>query len=321
MTEATGVHDHPRLKLGVRPGDPTRPALKLRSFVRQLPEHPIGVDDLGGVTFALDHNDAYGTCVPTAVDNYRRMVTQILTGSRQDATWAEVVAWYRTQNPGFDPTLPEGDPRQEDGGMVVQRFLEHLVREGVILGFAKVDPDDEEEVKAALYLFLGVLNGLDLQVAQQAQTDVGCWDYVSSGPGAAAWGGHATLSGAYSPSERAAEANITWAKRVEMTLGFLRRRRSEAYVLIFPEHARHPEFRAGFDLEKYAEAFTNITGRPFPELPPTPEPPTPGGGGDDLPFLDTNPRVARRVDQEAAGHGQTRAERVMEILRHHYRVR
>ncbi len=315
MTEATGVHEHRQLKLGVRPGDPARPALKLRSFVRQLPEHPIGVDDLDGVAFALDRNDEFGTCVPTAVDNYRRMVTQILTGTRVDTAWAEVVTWYRTQNPGFDPSLPEGDPRQEDGGMVVQRLLEHLVRVGGILGFARVDPADEEEVKAALYLFLGVLNGLDLQVAQQEQTDLGRWDYVGSGPGAATWGGHATLSGAYSPSEWSAETNITWAKKVEMTGSFLRRRRSEAYVLIFPEHAQHPEFRSGFDLSEFARAFTDITGRPFPVVPPAP---TDGGGA---PFLDADPRVASRVDQEAAEAGQTRTWRVMDILRRHYHLR
>jgi hypothetical protein len=314
VSDAVGVHDHPQQKLGLRPGDPERPALRLRDFVRQVPDHPIGVDDLNGVVFALDHNDSYGTCVPTGADNLRRLVTQVLTGSRVDATWDEVCAWYRSQNPGFDPTLPEGDPRQEDGGMVIQEFLEYLTREGVILGFAKVDPTDEEEVKAALYLFLGVLNGLDLHVAQQAQTRAGQWDYVAGSPG---WGGHCTLSGAYSPSDRSAEANITWAQRVEMTTAFLRHQRSEVWVAIFRAHAEHPEFRAGFDLAKYAQAFTDITGRPFPEVTPAPGP-TPGDGAS---FLDEDPRVATRVDHEAAAGGQTRVERVMEILLHHYHLR
>lgn len=220
----------------------------------QLPEHPIAVDNTASVSWDLGHNDRYGTCVPTSVANLIRVVSRRLTGDQRNTSWDELMRWYRTQNPGFDPDLSWNDPRQDDDGMVIQDLLAWLAREGIILGFARLDPDDPEQVKASEWLFLGTVQGLDLQEAQQWQS---VWDYEASGE----WGGHAVMVPRYEPN---GETCVTWGYTMLMTPRFLDRQRSEAWVILTRDHVQHPGFREGFDLPRFAAAYEAITGRQFP---------------------------------------------------------
>jgi hypothetical protein len=259
-----------------------KPTLQLADFLKVVPDHPIEVDNTqaigGDVAFGLDHNDAFGVCVPTGLDNLRRMVTRLLTGTQVDATWDDIKAWYRSQNPEFDENDPGGPG---DQGMVIQDFLAWAVKQGLILGFAKVDPRNDDEVRAAIYLFLGLHCGAVLQQAQQQQTDEGQWDYEAGSPD---WGGHCFITVAYEPGPPSDSYLagglidvITWQERVKTTRAWRQMRLGEAYVVLLPEHVQHPGFRYGFDLPKFAAAFTQITGRPFPNVTP-PEPPPHSGG-------------------------------------------
>lgn len=275
FTPAVGVHEHPDYKLGRAPKIPERAKLEFGNFLRAgaIPEHPLSVDDLTDVQFGLDMNDQYGDCVPTGFDNFRRMVTKLLTGTQVNANQDDIFRWYRTQNPNFDPAKYR---EQDDQGMVIQYFLEELVKEGVILGFAAVDTKNSAEMQAALYLFLGLVIGVDLEVAQQGQTDHGFWDYSAS----AEWGGHCVMVGAYTG---ASDECITWAERVRMTSKFIANQVDEAWAVILPEHVARPDFRAGFDLQKFAWAYESITGSSFPvEIAPVivPDPPTPAPNPD-----------------------------------------
>lgn len=265
---AKGIHDHPNFKTGACPPVPGRVKLLARNFlkVKELPTVPVSLDDLGGVEFALDKNDTFGVCVPTGFDNLRRLVTQLLTGSRIDASWDDIVAWYRSQDPDFDPNHYK---EATDQGMVIQYFLEWLVKQGLILGFAAVDWTNEEELQAALYVFLGLMIGVNLKASQQGQTTQGFWDTV---PGSPEWGGHCVLMGAYEPGGYDV---VSWKLRVRMTETFRKNQVTECWVVILPDHIAHPNFRNEFDLEKFSEAYTEITGRDFPvqvNQPPVPDP-------------------------------------------------
>jgi hypothetical protein len=251
-----------------------KPTLRLADFLRAVPAHPITVDNTtspaGDVVFGLDHNDQFGVCVPTGLDNLRRLVTKLLTGTQVDASWDDVQAWYRTQNPDFDERDPGGPG---DQGMVIQDFLAWAVKQGLILGFAEVDAKDDEQVQAAIYLFLGLHCGAMLQLAQNAQTDTGRWDYD---PDSGRWGGHCIVAPAYEAG--ALVDVITWRERVATTRAWRQNQLDEAYVVLLPEHVAHPGFRAGFDLPAFAAAFTQLTGRPFPSVPPAPPGPPPHPG-------------------------------------------
>ena len=75
---------------------------------------------------------------------------------------------------------------------------------------------------------------------------------------------------------------ISWGDIYEMTQTFVQHRVSEAYVIITKAHVARPDFREGFDLAKFGDAFTQMTGRPFPVVvppdpgPTPPQPPAPG---------------------------------------------
>lgn len=275
MTEPGGIHFHPERKGGLRPNDPFKPRLLLRSTgaVRQVPEHPLAADLFGGVRLVMDLNNVAGTCVPTGFDHFRRMATQLLTGTAVEAAEHDIVTWYRTQNPQFDPggTADDVGPgSQADQGMIIQDFLAWLTRHGLILGFAAISVGDDEMLKAAAYLAMGPINGLTLTEAQVGgQFDAGTWDEA----GGAVVGGHCVPTGAYTAADQAEEDAASWQRRVHMTAAFLDRRRDEAWAVILNEHVTHPGFRAGFDLAQFAQAFEGITGRPFPvTIPPGPAP-------------------------------------------------
>ncbi len=263
MTEAIGIHDHPKVKLGLRPAV-DKPALRFADHLAVVPAHPIA-DPAPAYNWPIDDNDKWGDCVVAGADHALEAIYRQLTGSYANWTDAQILAYYRTQNPGFDPSTGAND-----NGMVIQIFLEYLVKTGVLLAFAKVDPHNEEEMKAATYLGLAVVTGETLTVAQQNQT---IWDYVAGSP---TWGGHCTTTIAYDGSPDYEDC-VTWGEVVPQTQAFVQQQVSEAWFVLTQAHVDNPSFRAGFDLAGFALAYTEITGSPFPVVvpPPAPVPPAP----------------------------------------------
>lgn len=261
MTEATGVHAHPTKKLGRRPPS-NKPALHLADFVRNLPAHPLIDAGPTGVSWPMDHNDQWGDCVVAGADHALQAICALLGVQRSNWSDQQILDYYRTQNPTFDPATGAGDD-----GMDVQTFLAYLVKQGVILGFAKIDQSDPDVIQAAIYLGLAIVTGENLQVAQQDQAT---WDYVSGSPD---WGGHCTCWVSYGNGDF---GTVTWGDELDMTLGFVQHRVEEAWFVITQAHVDHPGFRDAFDLAGYAQAFQEITGRPFPvHVEPSPTPPAP----------------------------------------------
>lgn len=263
--------------LGRRPHDPDRPTLKLARYLAgQVPKHPVYADYLAQVNdWGLYGNDLYGDCGPVAVANQRKQVSLYLAGSEQSPTQDDVFALYRTQNPDFDPATGQGD-----NGVVLADMLSALLEVGIggvkPLAYAAVDVTNPDEVRAAIALFGSVLLGVDLDVAQQAQTDAGGpWDYVRR---SSEWGGHAIMSGAYTSdtSKGATDLSVvSWGERIGVTDEFCARQLQEAWVLLWPEVLGTAEFEQGIDLSALAADYEQLTGRSFPALEPTPEPPAP----------------------------------------------
>jgi hypothetical protein len=276
--------------LGKRPPS-NKPALMLADFLSGVvPAVPQAADNFAGVpSWELGHNDEYGTCGPTSVANNRRLVSYGLTGTMDAPTWPEIADLYRRSgNPGFNPNLPGGDPKQDDNGVDMQTMLGELLKNGIggrkPLAFAKIAAGDMTTLDAAVALFGGTLLGLTLDTAQQSQTDIGTWTHVSS----PVWGGHAVASGRYvDPAGTASDrtAVITWAEIIDMDRGFVTSQMDEDWVVLWPEHLGSKEFCAGVNIGALASAYQSLTGRSFPVIPvppiPTPVPiPVPGPGGD-----------------------------------------
>lgn len=267
----------PRFKTGRRPPK-NAPALLLQDILTGvIPAHPATADHFAKLAFGLYGNDKFGVCGPTSVANLVRLITGGLLGAEITPSQEDVYDLYRRSgNPNFNPVTGE-----DDNGVDMQTMLEALLAGGIGDGkggkvkpvaFAKVNVTDDAELEAAVSIFGGVLWGVNLETAQQAQTNAipPEWDYHRSG----VWGGHAVLNGAYESGQL--EDVISWATRVETTETFRSHQLEEAWVVVFEWHLDNPAFQAGVDLVALSAAYEALTGRVLPIPAPTPVPgPTP----------------------------------------------
>jgi hypothetical protein len=272
--------------LGRRPTDPHRLARTIHlPLTGAVPDHPLVTDHLAQVPlWNGETNFQWGTCGPVSVANSAIMTWKYLLGATISVPDADIFDLYRRSgNPTFNPATGAGDD-----GVDMTVMLAELVRGGLWithtggarelvkpLCFAMHQPGIET-VHAVTSIFGGDIFGLDLDVAQQTQTNAGVWDYV---PGSAAWGGHAVFAGAYTSDatpHHVDESLISWLERVGTTDVFLNHQLPEAYIIVWPALWDHPAFQAGVDRAALAAAFTDCTGRPFPlPVPPPPPGPTP----------------------------------------------
>ena len=258
------------LKYGRR--DPKRsPSLKLAGFIRAVPDHPLSEDYLANLSnWQMLGNNKYGDCAWVAWANSRRFLSYLLGGKEDYPTLKQVLDGYKTQNPGF--------PTQDDG-TDVQTMLEYLNKTGgpdgvKLVAFASVDTSNLEEVKAALYIFGGLLLGIEVQVEnQQDFADGKPWDYHADGQ---VEGGHAVLAGGYLGKSEDDVRIITWGAETGLTDRFWKNLvncpSGECWCLIWPEYIGTKQFAEGIDLPALKAAYQDITGRPFPVVDQNPGP-------------------------------------------------
>jgi len=250
------------MKLGLLPPTPDRPALKVSDFLTGIiPKVPEKIDYMEGLKFPIFGNNSYGVCGPVSVAHDRICTTSKISGVVTSPSQEDIWQLYRhSGNTNFDPNLPSDHPRQEDNGVNMQTMLTALNKFGIgarrCMAFARVDAKDIEELKISIAVFGCVLFGVDLQVAQQDQTDNGVWTYSPSKN----WGGHAVAGMAYANGIDIA----TWGKRVKMSDGFIKNQSSEAWVVIFPEHFSEKTFMEGVDFKILKGGYEKLTGRRFP---------------------------------------------------------
>ncbi len=262
-------------KYGRRPPK-NAPALMLRDVLTGVvPVHPAITDYLSQITgWKMLKNDTYGDCVAVAMGNIRKVITTHLGEKTYDPDDADVLAFYKTQNPNFP---------NDDNGMDEQTALEEMLAHGdryydgvKPLAFAKVDVSNVQELDAAVSIFGPSMLGIMVTYANEDQFDAGKpWDYVSSSSQA---GGHATVEGGYNETAKTGLME-TWAEVVSYTDRFRQNQLEEFWVIIWPEHLGTKAFQEGVDQVALATAYKALTGRPFPVEPaptPTPDPvPTP----------------------------------------------
>jgi hypothetical protein len=286
MGSGDRMPDRAGFALGKREPLPERRALMLSDVLTGVtPAVPTAVDHFAAVPgWELGANDRFGTCGPTSVANLIRLVSLALTGTMTTVTLDDVFDLYRRSGTrGFDPTLSDGDPRQDDNGVYLHVMLEQLLADGIggrkPVAFAKIAAGDTDTLNTAIAIFGGVILGLDLKVAQQRQ-DV--WD---NDPTSGDWGGHAVVAGLYRDPEGTSEdrtAVVTWADVQDMTRRFVDVQEDEAWVVIWPEHLGSAAFLEGVDQQALADAYRELTGDPFP-VPVSPAPPAPVPGSGPVP--------------------------------------
>jgi hypothetical protein len=281
-------------KLGRKKADPARLRRVLTlELTGVLPVVPLTSDHLSLVVrWLLGANDRFGTCGPTSVANFVKMVWKYCLGENISVSDDAVFDLYRRSgNPNFDPNAePDADGNvPNDEGVDMTVMLDALAKGGIEIThedgtkevvkpicYAKVGLDIKTR-KAITSIFGGALWGVDLEIAQQSQ-DI--WDYVATPQ----WGGHAVMGASYLNPAGAHEEDedlISWATRIGSTDAFTAVQLSEAYVVVFRPTWDHPAFQVGIDQIALAAAYKSCTGRDFPV--PVVPPPIPGPGPDPKP--------------------------------------
>jgi hypothetical protein len=290
-------------QLGLRPPS-NKPALMLApALTGAVPAHPQGADHYSRVSnWFLGSNDRFGTCGPTSIANYLRVVFKYLLGEDVTVTDQAIFDLYRRSgNPRFNPATGA-----DDNGVDMQTMLEAFAKGGiqVVRGngttemvkpvcFAKAPATNLDDIRAVISIFGGILFGLDLETAQDAQTDQRppIWDYRKS----PSWGGHAVVGVGYTSAPAGVDIrDVSWAKVVGTTDMFVTRQTGEAWVAVLQQHLDHPAFQEGVDLSALAADYTALTGRPFPVAPtPSPVPmPTPSVDPDRQLLINLGPWMA-----------------------------
>jgi hypothetical protein len=277
MTPAPRHVEHqlvPGQRLGLRPRDHSRETLKLKNYLTGVvPEFPPAIDYFARInnSWLLGRNDDFGTCGPTALANYKLLVSTWLGDAPFAASDDQIFDLYRRSgNPTFDPATGEGD-----NGVEMTVMLSAAVNGGLggqrPLAFAEVSTADQEEVFAAGAIFGGMLWGADLATAQQTQTTNRLWDFSPHSP---EWGGHAILAaGRYKDmpgtlSDRT--GLVSWATPLDATDTFIAQQVPQRFVVIWPEHLGSKQFLQSVNLSALAADYEAMTGRPFPQVPPSP---------------------------------------------------
>jgi hypothetical protein len=244
-----------------------KPALRLaRLLTGQTPTHPLAANNLLAVQdFGLYKNDQFGVCGPTMVANGYKVTTK-QAGAELSVSQNDVFDLYRRSgNPNFDPNTD-----QDDNGVDLQTMFEEVHKNGLAgiksLAFAKVDISNLNEVKAAIDIFGVLYLGVNLQTAQQSQTDTGLWDFDNSSE----WGGHAVLAGKYTNESGNDIGVISWAEHINLTDTFWEKQVEEAWIVIWPEYLTMPEFDSSIDLEQLSIDYKELTGNNLPLVDPVP---------------------------------------------------
>ena len=247
-------------KCGCKPPKNAPTLMFGKYFTGIVPKHPAAEDALAKLSgWQMLGNDQHGDCVAVTWANFRRLVVFMATGQDVYPGMNQVIDIYKTQNPNFP---------DDDNGMDIQTLLEHLVNIGQVIGFARVDETNVEEVKAALFLYGGLWTGINVLNGNMAQFQA---NEPFDDDGSSPEGGHSVLTGGYGAGSAGAlsgdEKFITWAQETSFTDEFWQNQVNQAWVVIWPEMVSDPAFRNGMDMATFAADYKELTGDDFPELP------------------------------------------------------
>lgn len=226
-----------------------RDSVKFSDFVTNLPTAPL-IDTAPNYAYPMFGNDVWGDCVCADEGHSQQVVSGLLTGTVVTPTMAQIETWYETQNPTWSPISG-----QEGNGMDIQTFLEYLVVQKIIFGFAEIDYTNPALLQAAIYIGLSVKVGVQLQAAQRGQQFIdGLWDHV---PGSPTVGGHDICFVGYNATTKRYSI-ISWGKLLECTQAFVDNCVDEAWFPVRPAHLLFPGFR-NFDFAGFSAAVSAIT--------------------------------------------------------------
>jgi hypothetical protein len=200
---------------------------RLATFMSiELPPTPSVFNYANGISsWGMMLNDQIGCCEVAAAGHYRMTATYAAKGEPVAIPDSDILAAYVALT-GYDPSTGANDT-----GVATLDLLDYWMNTGIggnkIAGYFAVDPTNHSEVMQAIYLFGGVLAGINLPKSAEDQFDAGQpWTPEFWSP---ILGGHMTLRNTFGPSGTNA---ITWDKVQPVTWAFDDRYCDEMYIVV-----------------------------------------------------------------------------------------
>lgn len=233
-----GIHDHDIFKLGKQDHQHDDKTLMMANFI-EVPVLPTKYDfekHRAKFPARMWGNDAYGDCVIAAQANHLLRMERVEQRRTIALSDNDAITRYKEMTGCQEP----GD--ENDTGLVMlsafsdwrnsgfDRTAEKPYHTFKIAAYGELDPLDDHQLRAAIYLLKGIHFGFALPITAQDQTDQGKWDVVN-GPGseAGSWGGHAVFSDKYD------EDGIyvwTWEREIYVTNAFIHKYCDEAWAVV-----------------------------------------------------------------------------------------
>jgi hypothetical protein len=193
--------------------------------------------------WGMDANDRLGDCTCACIAHMLMLMT-VHTGPMVTPTVDEVIKTY-TAVSGYDPATGAND-----NGAYISDVLDYWQKTGIsnhkILGWAKIDHTNIEEVKQAIWIFGGIDIGVQVPNSCMNQFDRHeAWDVVN--PDGGIEGGHSNPVFAYGHDGNTC---VTWGKWQQINWAWFEKYCDEAYAVISDDwiiQATHKTM-SGFDL-------------------------------------------------------------------------
>jgi len=241
------IIDHSKMRLGKsRPVYDSR-TLQLANYLNTeaLPATPatyMYAKNIAAGGWGMMDNDKIGDCTCAAAghlimewtDDNNAMVTP---------TDQQIVSAYSAIT-GYDPATGKND-----NGAVETKVLNYWRNTGIaghkIFAYAALEPNNQEHIKLATFLFGGCYIGVELPLSAQKQKVWSVPPGGAKGSGApASWGGHAVCVVGY---DSHGLTIITWGTTKKMTWSFWNAYCDEAYAIISTDFAGTNTAPSGFD--------------------------------------------------------------------------
>lgn len=253
--EATAAVIVPGRRLGKLPPKFDPKTLRAADYLRprKLPRIPKTVDRMARVIKSADYpmlaNDRLGDCTCVAIEHTD--ITADVWGKKpmiadQERLPRTIARYSRVS--GYDPNTGAND-----NGAYLLDVLKDVQHNGLdgnggdkIGPYVAIDPKNESQLVACLFLFGVLYTGVGLPVSAQAETGK-VWK-TTSGPGSevGSWGGHAIFIGRITKTERTC---ATWGSAQRMTAEWQHQYMDEAWTFVDEDFIReNAKTVSGFDL-------------------------------------------------------------------------
>lgn len=219
-----------------------------------------------------------GDCVSAGSANSIALDTATLATETVYPSVQDVLTFYKTQNPDYDPETGAGD-----GGMDIQTAMEAKMKNGFpgmgdrhLVGFAAIDHSDLDAIRAAISV--GGTVGLGITISDTNQDQFGSGEMWTYDPKGKNPGGHYIILVGHD-----ADGNfdaVTWGQQIKVAADFVGAAADEAWFELWSDYLGAKEFEEQVDVAAFVAAIEAITADPSldpdPAPSPTPDPtPTP----------------------------------------------